>query len=240
MAHLFNQSTDQGEIWAGASTLVALSLLIAHQFRSHDRALYLLLGGVSAILLLAPAAVGIPFIGVAPFRYIYLPMAVGLALAGGRWKGSVPRAWFIAIVLMSTIGSIRVINRVGAFQSDETLWATERALEPDNPYAAGGLARAWIGTGRHREAVDLWAKAADQVRPGIRVFDKANERWLLAQAAFLKDAPDVALDQVTKLLDEAKSSGSPAPTMAHCLVADSLDAPGRHQEAELASVRCKP
>lgn len=240
MAHLFNQTTDQGEVWAGATTLVALALLIAHQCRSHERARYLLLGGVAALILLVPAAVGIPFIGVAPFRYIYLPLAVGLAIAGGRWHSPVPRAWFIGVVLFSAIGSIRVAHRVGAFESDETLWAAERALEPDNPYAAGGLARAWVGAGRHREAVELWAQAADRARPGIRVFDKANERWLVAQTAFLKGAPDVALDQAKKLLHESKSNDSAVPAMVHCLVADSLDALGRHQEAASASVRCTP
>jgi thioredoxin-like negative regulator of GroEL len=167
-------------------------------------------------------------------------MAVGLAIAGGRWSNPIPRAWFIGVVLISTIGSIRVINRVGAFESDETLWAAERAVEPNNPYAAGGLARAWVGTGRYREAVELWAWAADQARPGIRVFDKANERWLLAQTAFLKQAPDVALDQVTKLIHESTTNGSTAPAMAHCLVADSLDALGRHDEAASASVHCAP
>jgi hypothetical protein len=240
MAHLFNQATDQGEVWVGASTIVALALLIAHQYRNHARARYLLLGGLSAIVLLGPAAVGIPFIGVAPFRYIYLPMAVGLAIAGGRWSASIPRVWIIGVVLFSTVGSVRVFNRVDAFQSDETLWAAERALEPDNPYAAGGLARAWVGAGYHREAIELWAQATDQARPGIRVFDRANERWLLAQTAFLKGAPDVALDQVTKLLVESEGTGSPVPAMAHCLVADSLDALGRHHEAASASVRCKP
>jgi hypothetical protein len=240
MAHLFNQTTDQAEIWAGATTMVVLAFLIAHQFRSHDRARYLLVGGVGALVLLVPAAVGIPFIGVAPLRYIYLPMAVGLAIAGGRWNNPIPMAWVVGVVLLSTVGSIRVIHRVGAFQSDETLWSTERALEPDNPYAAGGLARAWVGGGRHREAVELWAWAADQAKPGIRVFDRANERWLLAQTAFLKGAPDIALDQVSKLLHESKATGSTAPAMAHCLVADSLDALGRHEEAASASVRCTP
>jgi len=240
MAHLFDRSSDQGEIWAGVVTVVVISLLIAHQYRNLERGNYLLLGAIGGVALMVPAAIGIPFIGVAPLRYIYLPMAVGLAIAGGRWQQPIPKTWVMAAILISTVGSIRVLNRVGSFQSDETLWASERALEPDNPYAAGGLARAWVGTGRHREAVELWAQAADQVQPGVRVFDKSNERWLLAQTAFLKGSPDVALDQVSKLLSESKASGSPVPAMAHCLVADSLDALGRHQEAASASVRCTP
>ena len=128
-------------------------------------------------------------------------------------------------------------DRVPAFQSDASLWAAERALEPTNPYAAGNLARAMVGAGQSEAAVGLWADAIERAPSNIRVFDRANERWLLAQTAFLKGHPDVALEQTLSLLNE---SGEAAPAMAHCLHADSLDALGRHAEAADVAHRCRP
>ena len=237
MAHLFNPATDSPEVLMGAVTLVGISLLIAHQFRHGSRASYLLAGIVAAVSLTAPAAFGIPFIGVAPLRYVYMPLAVGLAIAASRWTGSVARPWIIGILMVGVLGSQRIASRTPAFANDASLWSAERRLEPSNSYAAGSLARAWIADGRTREAVELWASAIESAPEGVRVFDKANERWLLGQTAFMKGHPDIALTQVLKLLN---SIDQPVPAMAHCLHADSLDALGRHEEALKVAQRCEP
>lgn len=236
MAHLFSPMTDGAEVWLGSATLVGISVFIAHQFRLDARAKLLLAGLLAALTLLLPAAVGMPFIGVAPLRYIYGPLGVGLAVAAARWTGPAWMPCIAAVFAVAGVGSLRIADRVPAFQSDSTLWAAELALEPTNPYAAGSLARAWIADGNTASAIQLWARAADGVKPGVRVFDKANERWLLAQTAFMKGDAWTALDQVEKLMSE--SSDGAFPAMAHCLKADSLDALGRREEAKVAGQSC--
>lgn len=235
MAHLFDRALDQREVWMGMGVLATLTFLATHQAKSKKEGRFFILSIGAGLLLLVPAAIGIPFIGVAPLRYDYTPLALVLALAGGGCTAAVSRSWMAGILAVCALNGNRVANRVPAFDSDLSLWSAERKAEPNNPYAAGSLARAWVAEGRTQEAVRLWAWAADTTPPGVRVFDKANERWLLAQTAFLKGAPAIALEQTNKLLAEAPES---APAMAHCLRADSLDALGRHEEASAAAVFC--
>ena len=238
MAHLFDRIIDRNEVLTGATVLAGMSVLVAHQVRhAPTRAGFLLAGLASAVLLSVPAAVGIPFIGVAPLRYAYAPMAVGLTVAAARWTREIPMPWVLAVLLVAGLGAARVSHRVPAFHDDASLWAAERSLEPANPYAAGNLARAMIGAGQSQAAIALWADAIERAPSNVRVFDKANERWLLAQTAFLKGRPDVSLQQTLRLLDE---SGEAAPAMAHCLHADSLDALGRHAEAADVAHLCEP
>ena len=237
MAHLFDRATDQPEILMGMATLTGMSLLVAHQVRNGTRSRFLIAGLIAALGLIAPAAIGIPYIGVAPLRYAYGPLALGLVIAAGRWNEPIRPAWGIGIALVSTLGALRVADRVPAFASDAALWSAERTLEPENAYAAANLARAWIGEGKSEEAIALWVSALNNPPQGVRVFNLSNERWQLAQTAFLRDHPEVALNQVLKLLS---SSAGDTPPMAHCLHADSLDALGRHDEATIAAQRCVP
>lgn len=237
MAHLFDRAGDQPEILIGAVTLTGISLLVAHQVRNGTRSRFLIAGLIAALGMIAPAAIGIPYIGVAPLRYAYAPLALGLVIAAGRWNGVIRPAWGLGIALVSTMGAIRVADRVPAFDSDAALWAAERAKEPENPYAAVNLARAWVGEGKSDDAIALWTSALNQAPQGVRVFNLPNERWQLAQTAFLRGQPDVALKQVLELMN---TSAANVPPMAHCLHADSLDALGRHEEANIAAQRCNP
>lgn len=238
MAHLFDRTADYGEITMGAAVLVALSFGIAHWYRSNNaRYVWLIAGVVAAAGLTIPAALGIPYIGVAPFRYAYTPLALGLCIAASATTGPIRSHWMVAVTLFALLGSVRIADRAPAFQNDSTLWSAELTREPTNPYAAGNLARAKVATGDTREAVTLWARAIETAPSGLKVFQRPTERWLLAQTAFLKGHPDVALLQTSLLLTE---SGEDAPPMAHCLLADSLDALGRHTEAEQAAQRCRP
>ena len=102
------------------------------------------------------------------------------------------------------------------------------------------MARALIANKQSDEGINLWVDAINNAPSGVRVFDQANERWLLAQTAFLKQRPAVALKQVNQLIAASKENNSLLPQMAHCLRADSLDALGRHEEASAAGTLCRP
>ena len=238
MAHLFDSTGDHAEITMGAAVLVATSIAVAHLFRQqHPRYRWLLAAFIAAAGLSVPAAMGIPYIGVAPFRYAYTPLAIGICIGSSAWTGPIGKPWIVAAAVFAAVGSFRIADRVPDFQNDATLWSAELKHEPNNPYAAGNLARAKIASGDIREAMVLWTRAIESAPPGIRVFRRSNERWLLAQTAFMKGHPRVALEQTTRLLNEG---GAENPAMAHCLLADSLDALGRHQEAAAAGQRCRP
>jgi hypothetical protein len=238
MAHLFDRTADLAEVWAGVFVLLGLLFFAADQARKHPdrRILGVTLAAVS--LLLVPAAIGIPFIGIAPLRYVYMPLALLIAVGASAWTEPIRRPWMMGLLLASLIGAVRSSDRVPAFDNDGTLWSAELNWEPTNPYAAGSLARAMIADGRPGKGIALWAQAIDRAKPGIRVFEKSNERWLLAQTAFMKRQPAMALQQVDKLMEEASSTGRSVPPMAHCLRADSLDALGQHQRASAAAVHC--
>ena len=113
--------------------------------------------------------------------------------------------------------------------------------EKSSPYRIHSDAAKVCGRpqGKAHQGIDLWIEAVNNAPTGIRVFDPINERWLLAQTAFLKGRPAVSLEHVNRLITESKDNGSPLPEMAYCLRADSLDALGRHQEASDAGTLCR-
>jgi hypothetical protein len=112
--------------------------------------------------------------------------------------------------------------------------------EPDNAYARGCLGRALLGRGEVEEGLSHWSWAVDHISSDVRVFDRATERFNLAQAAFLNGHPALALAQVEALHAEAEATGRPAPGLSWCLRADALDALGRHGEALAVEGRCVP
>jgi len=238
MAHLFDRTTDGPEVWAGMLVVLGLLFFAADQARRHPHRKIIGVTIAATSLLLVPAAVGIPFIGVAPFRYIYMPLALLIAVGASAWSEPIRPTWMMGLLVASLIGGARSAERIPAFENDASLWSAELKWEPTNPYAAGSLARAMIADGQPAKGIALWAQAVDRAQPGIRVFDKQNERWLLAQTAFMKRQPAVALRQVEMLIEEAADSGSSVPAMAHCLKADSLDALGHHEHASIAAVHC--
>jgi hypothetical protein len=238
MAHLFERATDAAEVWAGVFVLVGILFFAADQARKHPHRRVLGITIAAVGLLLVPAAVGIPFIGIAPLRYIYMPLALLIAVGASAWTEPIGRPWMFGLLIASLIGAVRSSERVPAFDNDRSLWSAELQWEPTNPYAAGSLARAMIADGQPDRGIALWAQAIDRAKPGIRVFEKQNERWLLAQTAFMKRQPATALQQVEALMAEASSLGFSVPPMAHCLKADSLDALGQHQQASIAAVHC--
>jgi hypothetical protein len=84
----------------------------------------------------------------------------------------------------------------------------------------------------------MWAEALESEGAASRVFDPQQERWDLAQVAFLSHHPDIALTQVQLLITRGEGRGRALPRDSYCLLADSLDALGRHQEADAAARRC--
>jgi len=239
MAHLFDRIADAHEVWIGVGVVLLLCMCAADQYRRRPEQRVFALALVCTGILLIPAAVGIPFIGVAPLRYIYMPFALLVAMGACTWASEPNRNWVVGLLFICTLGSTRILARVPAFHSDITLWSAELKAEPNNPYAAGSLARALIATGKPNEGIKVWAHAIENAPDGIRVFDRANERWLLAQTAFMKRRPGIALREVNKLINESNQKEQALPPMAHCLRADSLDALGRTVEASAAGRLCR-
>jgi hypothetical protein len=209
---------------------------------SRDRraALAALAAGTAWGLLLTPAAVGIPLIGVQAVRYAYLPLAATVLLAAngdGTRPGRGPLAFAAAF---AALGLVHTLPRTHDFQHDGTLWSAELEAEPDNPYAAGSLARWLLKTGEDARALQLWTQAVETAPPGLKVFDRDHERWLLAQAAFLRGQPELALVQVTAYIGALEEQGRPVPPNAWCLQADSLDRLGHPEQAAEAAARCTP
>lgn len=190
-------------------------------------------------ILLIPAAIGIPFIGVAPLRYIYMPMALFLTVSAATWPDAPRKRGSFMVFLFCALCAPTTAMRVSDFDNDLSLWSAELSAEPQNPYAAGSLARALIANNQADEGIAMWSEAIEKAPSGIRVFDRANEQWLLAQTAFMKGHPGTGLKQVTNLIDEAHQAGTTPPVMAHCLKADSLDALGRNDEASVAAKLCR-
>jgi hypothetical protein len=241
MAHLFNP-TEFGEPLMGLAVLAGLLGASAFFWRRAPQAARALLAATVAwCLLLGPAAVGTPMIGVQPVRYAYLPLAAFTVLVGGAgalWPRAQLGLWFAGLWVL--LAAPRAVVRVHDFEHDGALWSAELQVEPTNPYAAGSLARWLLKEGREAEALPLWAGAVDAAPRGLRVFDRHNERWLLAQAAFLRGAPQLAHQQVSTLIEEMEAEGKTPPDMAWCLLADSLDALGRSDEASTAAALCRP
>ena len=239
MAHLFDRSTDAHEVWIGIASLVLFSLIAADTYRRDRTKTGPGAAIVCAAILLLPAAIGIPFIGVAPLRYIYMPMALLISVGASAWTEEPAPIWSVLIVLICGLGAYTVAPRVSEFDNDITLWTAELEREPENPYAGGSLGRALIADKRAAQGIALWSNALENAPNGIRVFDRPNEQWLLAQTAFMKGHPDVALQHVTDLIEEAQQTGNSIPALAHCLQADSFDALGRKDEALRASQLCR-
>lgn len=194
---------------------------------------------VGFVALSAPAAIGIPFIGVQAGRYVFVPLVwlVGVgapplaAMAAGR------RSAPLLVVAACMLWAPRTAVRVGEFQDNVTLFRAELRSEPDNPYARASVARHLVvaaidGTG----GLSMWAAALDDLPSGLRVPDARRERWDLAQAAFLAGAAPLALHQASRL----RAEPGWLPGQLACLEADSLDAMGRHEEAAHAALGCVP
>ena len=194
---------------------------------------------VGMVVLSAPAAIGIPFIGVQASRYVFQPLvwlvALGAqplaALAAGRQSA------VLLVVGACLLWAPRTATRVGEFQDNLTLFSAERQSEPDNPYARASVARHLTVAAIDRAAgLSMWAEALDDLPAHIRVPDPRRERWDLAQAAFLAGAAPLALQQASRL----RAEPGWFPEQLACLEADSLDALGRHEDAAGAARGCVP
>ena len=132
----------------------------------------------------------------------------------------------------------RVLPRAYAWQDDGTLWADDLRVEPANPYAAGNLGHHLVGAGQVERGLQFWRRAVETAPPHLAVFPVLDERYKLAQAAFLHSAPTLALEQTERLIEGLQQAGRVVPANAWCLLADSLDAVGRHVEASQMEGRC--
>jgi len=189
--------------------------------------------------LLAPAAPGIPYIGIQASRYLFVPLvwllAVGAAplerLASGR------RAFALAVVAALLMWAPRTATRVYEFRDTPTLFSAELHVEPDNAYARALIARHRVVEGvAPMASLAMWAEAVEVMPAALQVPNPRRERWDLAQAAFLNGAFPLALAQATRLRTEPGWR----PEQLSCLEADALDGMGRHDEASVAAVGCLP
>lgn len=240
MAHLFDPTERIGPA-LGAITLGGFGVAAIAMWRRDRRAaIAAIAAGAAWALLLTPAAVGIPLIGVQAVRYAYLPLAATVLLAASADGGAPARGPLAFAVAFAALGLVQTLPRTHAFMDDGSLWSAELEAEPDNAYAAGSLARWLLKTGEDERALALWTRAIDDAPAHLKVFDRDNERWLLAQAAFLRGRPDLSHTQVTALIASLTEQGRPVPGNAWCLKADSLDRLGRPDEAAEAATRCAP
>lgn len=246
MAHLFNATPLDAETLTGPirglGTLGLLGVLVVALRKERPAALQLVLASLSLVALLAPVAVGVPLVGVAPVRYLYLPFLVFVALGAGALQRLPRLPLVVALGALLLAHLPATVRRVPAFVSDSALWRAELDAEPTNPYAAVSLAHALYGalpkgdrTARGR-VLGLWEAGIAALPAGIRICDPAEERWSLAQAAFLTGDPERAL----RVVRQIGAGTSPQPAQLSCLEADALDALGRHEEAERVAVACKP
>ena len=240
MAHLFDP-TDWAGPAIGLLTLVGAAVVAVWAGRRNPRIRWRIGGALAAwCLLLAPAAIGIPLIGVQAVRYAYLPLAATLFLASGMAHRPPGRTGLLLGIGLSLLGLVHTMPRTHDFRDDGSLWSAELRAEPTNPYAAGSLARWLLKTGDAPAALALWTQAVDAAPPGLKVFDRDHERWLLAQAAFLRGRPDLALSQVDAYMASLVQQDRPVPGNAWCLKADSLDRLGDSEAAAHAAARCSP
>jgi hypothetical protein len=243
LLHLFDPGAWPGPV-AGAATVLALAALaLAGWRRRPDASWSLLVSGCAWLCLLVPVGAAIPMTGLHSFRYAYAPVALAVAFATpalAGWSARLPR-WIpaVALLLWCAAGARHVSTRVADWRNTERLFEAELALEPDNAYAKAQLARHRAASGRDVEAsLAMWAEALESEGAASRVFDPQQERWDLAQVAFLSHHPDIALTQVQLLITRGEGRGRALPRDSYCLLADSLDALGRHQEADAAARRC--
>ncbi len=240
MAHIFDPGSLPMPALGLATGMVLLALAA---WAPDDRARRSLLGSWWAwCLLLAPAGVAIPMTGIEPLRYAYAPGALALALLGGA-IAAVPAGFWRSIGLAALLPwcllmARRAVTRIQAWQDDGTLWADDLRLEPGNPYALGNLGHFLVGTARAERGLRLWYQAVETAPENLRVFPVLQERYKLAQAAYLHGMPALSLDQVEKMIAQSEQNGMEIPGNAWCLLADSLDALGRHREAVLAEQQC--
>jgi hypothetical protein len=212
--------------WIGARE-ASRSAGPAHVSAIHRRTLAAL---AVAVLAGAPAAFAVATTQVAPTRYAHLPAALTLALLApalaalpSRARWALGLGWFGLHLPWSA-------GRLQDWRDEVSLLRAELVLAPENP-----LPRAWIERARAAECdrVDFraWAAAASA---GAGLPFLAEERYVLAQAAFLCGRPDIAAAEVTGYLEHHPG----APANAWCLLADSLDALGHEGDAEAAARRC--
>jgi len=242
-SHFFDPQALGGPI-AGLATLTLLGGLSALAWR-RDRALGagLALATGAWACLLAPTGPGVPLIGLHGLRYVYAPLALFAAIAAPAaavGASRLPR-WAPSglLVLWCAAGAWMVGDRVGDWRNPERLFEAELEAEPGNPYAAAQLARfRLVGGVEVDRSIELWAEALDTPTPPARLFDTFDERWDLAQAAFLAGRPRAALVQLQHLVAQSEAQGRPLPSQAYCLVADSLDAAGRPDDARAVEHLC--
>jgi hypothetical protein len=224
-AHLFNPAET---IWV---LPLLLGLLLLFWKIPQSRA------GIGVwALLLAPAAVGVPLIGILPARYALAPAAFALVflcqLSASR-------------TLLGLIGGLGLVygGLVGVrgddWKTETTLWEATLELEPGNPYALRQQAALLWRYGPASERKTLlqnWATAIETLPRPLAFFDPTEEHYRLAQAAFLSAEYQLALIQVQAYLTQKKNP----PTNAWCLLADSLERSGASpQEVASAAQHCR-
>jgi hypothetical protein len=243
LSHLFDPAATLGPA-LGALTLALGLLLVGLAWRRRPEAAGgLVVAGAAWVCLLAPVGLAIPLIGLHSFRYVYAPLALVVALAAPAAAGllaRLPRGLVVALLLLWCLPAAwRSSDRVGDWRDPERLWLAELEREPDNPYAMAQLGR--LRSVRRvdvERSLALWAAALARAPEGTRLFDPLEERWDLAQAAFLAGQPAVALEQAAQVIERSSALGRSPPRDAFCLVADAWDALGRPDEAAAVEDRC--
>ncbi len=159
----------------GGIVALAVGLLVASWGRQ------VLAWSVGCALVLGPAALASPQLGLIADRYFYLPLAVacvGIAvLLGGR------RHWRVAWLVPVLLGGFTA-QRAGDWASDRRLFAASLERDPTNPYAAFHLAHDLHTRGGdcesaiplYRAGIEVEARAATNLLAclvGERRFDEA-------------------------------------------------------------------
>jgi hypothetical protein len=204
----------------GLSLSAGLVVLVVLLLRSRAALVALLGWGV----MLVPAALAAVDFGQEASRYVYLPMAVAMAFAGGvhlRARLGLP----IALALLAFWAPWTVI-RTGEWQSERTLYLAEYTHEPDNPLAQKVLGRLLVSVGRPEAGLPLWKRALDNPPPPSFVFDLQRERLDFASQAVRVGANDVALEQLHRFLADETRQGRPIDPSVWDLIrqADGTDA----------------
>ena len=195
------------------------------------------LGGLVGAWMLLPAGFGVALIGIAPLRYLYLPLAMVLVPLGALPLRKVLLGG--AGILLGLAWGPRAASRADEWRDEESLWQGELLMEAGNPVAV----RQWVRyrwehgePERRPELLATWKVAIDRMPRSVQWFNPVDERFELAQAAFIVGNFPLAQEQVSLYL----LSRPDAPPKAWCLLADSLEhGGGGAHELDLADRRCK-
>ncbi|MFO0602810.1 MAG: glycosyltransferase family 39 protein [Polyangiales bacterium] len=146
-------------------------------------------------------------------RFLYLPLVgVAAAVARGLVAAGEQRAPRLALGALCAAMAVTSMGHVGDFITEEDLWLHERAVNPNNPYVCGELARLRLEEGRANEAIALYAEG---VRAARVVHHRRHDGELVMKlaAAVMLATPDDDQATLVRMRDffDAVDRGDPAP-----------------------------